>query len=161
MTFYDDRRVLTLICLCFGFSTLRRKFSMPINPKKSIRLFLLTTLMTTGLLVSGSVLAHADHGKPMHGGVVAEAGAFQGELVAKARTLTLHISNHGEPVAMAGGSAKGVLLIGNQKTEMAFISTGANRLEATLPSALPQGGKAVITVKLPNGNSGALRFTLP
>ena len=36
-------------------------------------------------VVPAATRAHADHGKPQHGGVVAEAGSFQGELVAGPR----------------------------------------------------------------------------
>lgn len=134
---------------------------MRINQENFIRRFSLVALMTACMVAPSAVLAHADHGKPMYGGVVAEAGSFQGELVVKALTLTLHITIHGEPVVMDGGSAKAVVLSGNNKTEVTFTSVGSNSLAATVTSALPKGSKAVVTVKLPNGRSGALRFTLP
>lgn len=102
--------------------------------------------------------AHAEHGQPAYGGIVAEAGTFQGELVAKDRTLTLYISIHGEPVAMTGGSAKAVVLNGSAKSELTFTAAGANKLTATAAGPLVAGTKAVVTVKLPDGRSGALRF---
>lgn len=134
---------------------------MQTNQKKSILRSLRLALFTASMISSGAVLAHADHGKPMHGGVVAEAGAFQGEIVVKALTMTLHITNHGEPLAMDGGSAKAVVLSGSNKSELTFTPAGANRLTANVPSPLPKGSKAVVTVQLPNGRTGALRFTLP
>lgn len=125
-----------------------------------VRQALWAALASAGLAVSTVALGHTDHGKPAHGGVVAEAGAFQGELVAKARALTLHITSHGEPVPMTGGSAKAVLLSGKDKSELVFAPAGANRLTATAASPLPAGTKAAVTVKLPDGRTGALRFQI-
>jgi hypothetical protein len=127
---------------------------------QSRRRAMLAAAALAGLAVTPAVLAHADHTKPVHGGVFAEAGTFQGELVAKARSLTLHITLHGEPIPMAGGSAKAVLLAGKDKSELTFAPSGANRLAATAPAPLPAGTKAVVTVKLPDGRTGALRFEL-
>lgn len=124
----------------------------------TLRRALLAAATVTGLLLPPAVLAHAEHGKPQHGGIVAEAGAFQGELVAKGRQLTLHITNHGDPIAMAGGSAKATLLAGSDKSELAFTPSTGNQLTATAPAPLAAGTKAVVTVKLPNGRSGNLRF---
>ncbi len=122
---------------------------------------LLAAVLLAGWVIPAAVSAHADHGKPMHGGVVAEAGLFQGEWVAKDRNMTLYITHHGEPVPMEGGSAKATLISGQNQTEVTFAHAGGNRLTATLPQPLTPGTKAVATVKLPNGRSGALRFTWP
>ena len=48
--------------------------------------------------------AHAEHGKPQFGGVVAEAGEVQCEIVAKDGKITVHVSNHGNPVDVSGAS---------------------------------------------------------
>ncbi len=126
----------------------------------TVRRILLAAATAAGLLLPAAVQAHAKHGQPQHGGLVAEAGAFQGELVAKGRQLTLYVTNHGEPLAMAGGSAKATLLAGADKSELAFAPAGANQLTATSPAPLAAGTKAVVTVKLPNGRSGNLRFEI-
>lgn len=129
---------------------------------RSITLRRLALAAATSLALAAPVVsrAHAEHGQPAYGGIVAEAGSFQGELVAKDRTLTLYITIHGEPVAMAGGSARAVVLSGSARSELSFTAAGANKLTATAAAPLAAGTKAVVTVKLPDGRSGALRFEL-
>jgi hypothetical protein len=102
--------------------------------------------------------AHTDHGKPMYGGVVAEAGAFQGELVAGPKGTTLYITDHGTPVPTAGATAKLVVLSGAQKSERELVPAGDNRFSVSGGEPLAKGSKAVATVKLKDGRSGALRF---
>lgn len=102
--------------------------------------------------------AHTDHGKPMYGGVVAEAGAFQGELVAGPKGTTLYITDHGAPVPTAGATAKLVVLLGVQRSERELVPAGDNRFSVSGGEPLARGSKAVATVKLKDGRSGALRF---
>ena len=102
--------------------------------------------------------AHADHGRAQYGGTVAEAGSFQGELVAGPKGPVLHITDHGQPVPTAGASAKLVVLQGARRTELELVPAGDNRLAPAVPAALAAGAKAVATVKLKDGRSGALRF---
>lgn len=107
---------------------------------------------------AGPAFAHEQHGKAEHGGMVAEAGAFQGELVAKGGTLTLYLTDHGQPVATQGASARMTLLAGGQKTDLVLAPAGGNRLAATGAPMPGAGAKAVANVKLADGRSGALRF---
>jgi hypothetical protein len=109
-------------------------------------------------LGAGPVLAHAEHGKPMHGGLVAEAGIFQGELVHDAKGLVIILTDHGQPVAAAGASGRLTVLAGAKKSEFALVPAGTNRLIATGATPLERGAKAVASVKLGDGRSGALRF---
>ncbi len=110
--------------------------------------------------VAGAVLAHAEHGRPEHGGVVAEAGVFQGELVSGAAGLVLHLSDHGAPVSTAGASAKLTVLAAGRRSEIALTPAGANRFAAPAGTTLPAGAKVVAAVALPDGRRGALRFEL-
>lgn len=102
--------------------------------------------------------AHAEHGQPVHGGIVAEAGTFQGELVARPAGLTLYVTDHGKPIPTQGASAKLVVLAGGQKVEAALAPAGDNRLEAAQPVPIAAGAKAVASVRLADGRAGALRF---
>ena len=104
--------------------------------------------------------AHAEHGQPVHGGIVAEAGTFQGELVARPAGLTLYVTDHGKPIPTQGASARIVVLAGGQKTEAALSPAGDNRLEAAQPVPMAAGAKAVASVKLADGRAGALRFEM-
>lgn len=102
--------------------------------------------------------AHSDHGKPMYGGVVAEAGVFQGELVAGPKGATLYVTDHGAPVPTAGAAGRLVVLSGGQKTERELVPAGENRLAVSGAEPIAKGAKAVATVRLKDGRSGALRF---
>lgn len=119
-----------------------------------------TAAAAGALLVASPVFAHADHGQPAHGGIVAEAGVFQGELVVGPAGLTLYLTEHGQPIATQGANARLVMLAGTGKTEVPLAPAGGNRLEAkgSFPSAA--GIKAVASVKLADGRAGALRFEL-
>ena len=64
------------------------------------------------MLNAGQVLAHAEHGQPQYGGVVAEAGEAQFEIVGKGGQITVYATNHGAPVATAGASGAGIDLPG-------------------------------------------------
>ena len=107
---------------------------------------------------TGPAMAHEEHGKAMHGGVVAEAGAFQGELVAKAGALTLYLTDHGQPIATEGATARMTVLAGGRKSDLTLSPAGGNRLAASGGPALAAGSKAVANVKLGDGRAGALRF---
>ncbi len=109
-------------------------------------------------LVGTAARAHDEHGKPRHGGIIAEAGTFQGELVAGPRGPTLYVTDHGQPVPTAGGSGKLVVLAGGQRSDLALSPAGDNRLAPVQSMPLPKGARAVATVTLKDGRSGALRF---
>lgn len=129
--------------------------------QRSLRRLLATAAASLALAHTAPALAHAEHGQAKYGGLVAEAGLFQGELVAKGSALTLYITNHGEPVPTSGASAKMTVLSAGQKSEVVFAPAGDNRLAAPSGAALPAGAKAVVSVKLGDGRSGALRFERP
>ena len=120
---------------------------------------LLRAAVLAGAALAGTaVLAHDEHGKPQHGGIVAEAGTFQGELVAGPKGPTLYVTDHGQPVPTAGASGKLVVLAGGQRSDLALSPAGDNRLAPAQPFALPTGARAVATVSLKDGRNGALRF---
>ena len=130
-----------------------------LSPRPTLLAIASVVTLVAALSVPGPLHAHEDHGKPAYGGVVAEAGAFQGELVAaSAKGATLYITDHGKPVPTAGASAKAVVLAGGSKTELEFTPAGDNRLAAPGGQSIARGAKAVVTVKLKDGRSGALRF---
>ena len=123
------------------------------------RRMLVTALMSLAL-VGPAVYAHSEHGKPAHGGVTAEAGTFQGELVASGKTLTLWITEHGASVATAGASGRLTMLAGSSPVEVDLLPAGENRLSATLAAPIPAAAKVAASVKLKDGRAGVLRFQL-
>jgi len=126
-------------------------------PHRALRL-LRAAVLACATLAGTAALAHDGHGKPQHGGIVAEAGTFQGELVAGPKGPTLYLTDHGQPVPTAGASGKLVVLAGGQRSDLALSPAGDNRLAPAQPMPLPKGARAVATVTLKDGRSGALRF---
>lgn len=94
-----------------------------------------------------SAQAHVDHGKPQFGGVVAEAGEAQFEIVGADGKITVHASNHGAPVATDGASGKLTILSGAEKREVVLKPAGANRL--TGEGAYAAGAKLLLQVQWP------------
>lgn len=91
--------------------------------------------------------AHAEHGQPQFGGVVAEAGEAQFEIVGKDGKITVHVTNHGQAIDTAGASGKLNILAGAEKREVELKPSGANRLEGQ--GAYVAGAKLLLQVQLP------------
>ncbi len=70
-----------------------------------------------------------DHG-PKHGGVVRDAGKLTYELVVKADKMTLHVSDHGKPVAITGAKAEATVHVGSEKIAATLMPTAENTLVA-------------------------------
>ncbi|MEF8729895.1 MAG: hypothetical protein V5B34_17100 [Accumulibacter sp.] len=120
---------------------------------------ILLPIAVAALVAATAAVAHEDHGKPSFGGVVAEAGHYQAELVAGSDTLTIHVSEHGTPLPTAGGSAKLTLLAGGTKTEVTLVPAGNNRFEAKGSFDI-KGAKVVAALNVPGKPPKTLRFTL-
>ena len=91
----------------------------------------------TALLVAAmlAVPVHAagrhDHAhKPLHGGILAEAGDIDAELVSRADSLTVHVLEHGKPVATAGAKAVATIHAGSEKLTVSLEPVGENKLAA-------------------------------
>lgn len=93
--------------------------------------------------------AHADHGKPQYGGVVAEAGYAQFEAVARDGALIVYVTQHGVPLDTVGASGKLIVLAGTAKSEIALKPAGGNRLGGA--GELPAGAKLLFQIQLPGG----------
>ncbi len=116
--------------------------------------------LSAGLMIAAGAMAHGDHGKPRYGGVVAEGGVFQGELVVRDAAVTVFLVEHGKPLASAGASAKLTVLESGRTRDLTLAPAGENRLSADAGAALAKGTKAVASVRLADGRSAALRFEL-
>ena len=110
-------------------------------------------------LNAGQVLAHAEHGQPQYGGVVAEAGEAQFEIVGKGGQVTVYATNHGAPVATAGASGKLTVLVGAQKTEVLLKPSGDNRLAG--PGNPVAGAKLLLQVQWPDKKPLQARAVMP
>lgn len=101
---------------------------------------------------------HAHAHTPMHGGIVAEANDFDFELVAQPDRLTIHVRDHGKPVATQGASGKVTVLSGARKVEAPLIAAGDSRLESKGDFAIGAGSKIVATLTLGQGRPINVRF---
>lgn len=122
------------------------------------------TLLTVGSLLLAlaapfAAEAHLDHGKPQYGGVVAEAGQAQFEIVGKDGKVTVHATQHGAPVATAGASGKLTVLAGTAKSEIALKAAGDNQLKGD--GAVPAGAKLLLSVQMPGGKTLQARAVAP
>ena len=109
---------------------------------KLISVFCLSTALTVNVAI-----AHESHGQPMHGGIVAEAGHAQFEIVARDGRITVHASNHGAPLATAGASGKLTVLTGTNKQEIPLQASGQDRLQGQ--GKLTAGDKLLLNVIWP------------
>jgi len=102
------------------------------------------------LLISFISPAHAGSGhelKPMHGGVIVEAKDIDVELVAKADSLSLYLTDHGKPIPLDGGTAKLTILIGSEKKEYELLPNG-EKFELKGSFATSKGAKAIAVIKI-------------
>ena len=104
--------------------------------------------------------AHGDAPKAKHGGIVAESKDIEYELVPKADSIALYVEDHGQKVDTKGASAKVTLLSGGEKSEIALLPAGENKLEAKGSFKLAAGTKAVSVVTLAGKPAATARFEL-
>jgi hypothetical protein len=137
--------------------------------------FIATTLTAVALALPGTSLAADDHkghdhedkqgaqhahdAKPAHGGVVSVVKDVNYELVAKPDTMTLYITDHGNPVDTKNASATLTLLSASGKSEVKLTPAGSNMLQAKGNVQVDKGAKAVALVKT-GGKPQSVRFTL-
>lgn len=113
------------------------------------------------LLFTLAAAAGAHEYKPLHGGVVAEAGDMAFELVAKANVIDLYMHAHGPVAGMKGATGKVTLLSGKEKAEAALVPAGDDRLQARGSFTVSPGTKVVATVNLAGQKPVSVRFSLP
>jgi hypothetical protein len=122
----------------------------------SIALFAASAFaLNTAALAAGE----HEHGKPQHGGVVAETKTMDLELVAKPELIQLYVSDHGKPIKIDTASAKLTLLTGSEKSEVPLALVG-DKLEAKGSFKVAKGTKAVAVVTLNGKAPVTARFEL-
>ena len=104
--------------------------------------------------------AHAHEAKAQHGGVVSVVKDMNYELVAKDGEVALYVSDHGNPVDLAGATAKLTMLSGTQKQDVVLTPID-NALRAQGAFTAPTGTKAVVSLQLKGQPKSSARFTLP
>ena len=100
-----------------------------------------------------------DH-RPLHGGIVAEAGDLNYELVAKPDSLTIYVVDHGKPVATSGARGTATVHSGSEKLAAVLEPAGENRLAARGSFKLGVGGRVAASVALAGKPEVKLNFRL-
>lgn len=124
---------------------------------RTIRALLGAPLLIATLL-GQPALAHDDHGKPRWGGVVADAGEFQAELVIQNGQVKIYLSDHAAMLPAQGASGKLTLLVGGKKEELALAQVSDSALGAATGIRSARGAKAVAIIRLPGREPATLRF---
>ena len=104
--------------------------------------------------------AHTHDAKPQHGGVVSVTKDINYELVAKADSITLYVTDHDQPVDTRNASATVTLLSASDKIEVKLLPAGGNQLRAQGTFKIQAGAKAVALVKLGDMSGQSVRFVL-
>ncbi|MDI9335301.1 MAG: hypothetical protein QM533_13090 [Cytophagales bacterium] len=119
----------------------------------------LLAAITSALLLAQAAQAHETHGKPQHGGVVAEAATFQAELVVKQTTALIYLSDHGKEVSSKGVTGKLTVLTEGKTYTVNLVPHASNQLKAVLTAPL-KSGKFAGQITLPNKPAVSIRFEL-
>ena len=125
---------------------------------RRIVLFALAALATMPAVAWAQGHVHTKEA-PKYGGVVTEVNEIDYELVAKADSIRLYLSDHGKPMNLANASAKVTLLSGRDKSE-ATLKPAGDKLEATGTFKVGPGTKAVAVVTLPGKPAQSVRFDI-
>jgi hypothetical protein len=121
--------------------------------------------LTIALGLPSAILAADKHGhdhahKPLHGGIIAEAGDIDAELVARADSLTVHVLEHGKPLATAGAKAIATIHSGNDKFPVVLEPAGENRLAAKGSFKTGVGVRVALGLTLPSKPEARFNFRL-
>lgn len=102
-----------------------------------------------------------NHGRTtMHGGIIAAAGDLDYELVAKSDSLTLYVVDHDKPVSTAGASGSATIHASSDKSTVALVPAGDNKLVAKGSFKTGVGVRISATVTLPGKLEVKLNFRL-
>ena len=127
--------------------------------------------LLTGLLMASSLaLAHegVDHGaaKAANGGLMASAGNSTYELVVtkpgkevKDNPVVVYVTDHdGKKLTTVGASGTFTLLVGKEKTSVALVPDGDNRMKGVAKYAASGPAKAIVSVTLAGKTAEQARF---
>lgn len=104
--------------------------------------------------------ASGDDHAPKFGGIVAEGRAFDAELIAKSDLITVHVRDHGKPMATQGATGKITMLTGASKSVSELTPAGDSRMEAKGQFNVSVGTKAVVEITLKGKKPSTHRFVI-
>lgn len=122
---------------------------------------LITAVIASFSLIGARpALASGDDHAPKFGGIVAEGRAFDAELVATPELITVHVRDHGKPMATQGATGKVTMLTGTNKSLVELKPAGDSRMEAKGKFDVSAGSKAVVEISLQGKKPSTFRFVI-
>ncbi|KQQ31712.1 hypothetical protein ASF53_03210 [Methylobacterium sp. Leaf123] len=113
------------------------------------------------LLAAPASAQHAhehDHPPGPHGGRVEDAGAWHAELVTRAETVSVYLSDgDGKPLPAEGFKAVAILKSG-AKAARVLLSPEGNRLAGTAEASLGERPSGAVRITGPGGVTASARF---
>jgi hypothetical protein len=98
-------------------------------------------VLATSASLSGVAVAHIEHDE-------APIAALKLALANSKTGVLIHVTNMGNKVSTAGATGKLILLKGAARTEVALKPSGANAMEAVMPTGMVNGSRASVVVTL-------------
>lgn len=128
---------------------------------KKISALIALTTFSVGIATPPVTWAAGTHDhSPKFGGIVAQGKAFDAELVAKPDLITVHVSDHGKPMATKGAKGKITMLTGADKSEVELMPADDSRMEAKGKFNVSAVTKAVVVITPEGRKLSTLRFAI-
>jgi hypothetical protein len=103
--------------------------------------------------------AHAHDAKGLHGGRIADAGAYHVELVAKDKAIEIFlIGENDKPVNPAGFKGVAIFTVGGKAERITLLPSEKQWLSGTAATALPANLKGAVQLTAPDGKTATARF---
>ena len=94
-----------------------------------------------------------------HGGQLRMSGAYHFELVIKAGTLRVYVTDHAwKPIDTAGASANAMVINGDRKTVVNLQVSGQNTFEGSGDFTVNENTTVHLKVTMPNGDAELATF---
>ncbi|MBC7995333.1 MAG: hypothetical protein H7Z15_19045 [Rhizobacter sp.] len=112
------------------------------------------------LALAMGAYAHGDRIATHRGQMNDDQGEMNFELVHRARSVTIYLEDHGQPVSTHGGKASLEIKRGSMRWSTTLRPDGANRFVGRLPQSLVAGDSVSVGVSFPNGSIANGHFRL-
>lgn len=110
------------------------------------------------VMLAGPAGAHEPTKGP-NGGMVVDAGAYHVELIARAATVDVFVTDGGnQPVPVAGFRGTAILIVDGKAQRIALVPTEGSRLTGTASASLPANPKGAVQLTLPDGKTAQGKF---
>ena len=113
--------------------------------------------LAAALLAASS--AHAHDAKGLHGGRIADAGAYHVELVAKDKAIEVFvIDENDKPVDPKGFKGVAIFTAGGKAERITLNPSDKKTLSGTAATAFPANPKGAVQLTAPDGKTATARF---